>query len=167
MRNENEVAITRVIGRPALLGHIGEYIASQIFNIALAKKATNPGIDGWFRSFPLAGESVDIKMYAKREAMLDINPQQLPGYYLVLAGPKSSAVSSRGTVRPWGIKEVFLFEATPLVARLRRRGVNVGTATGVREAEWERARIFPASPGAPLRLTKDQQAALRRFDLYA
>ena len=167
MRNENEVAITRVVGRPALLGHIGEYIASQVFDIALAPNATNPAIDGWFRSSPLAGKSVDIKTYAKREGVLDIKPEQLPDYYLVLAGPKSSAVSSRGTVRPWGIKEVFLFEAAPLVARLRERPVKVGTATSVRQGEWDRARIFPASPGAPLRLTEDEEAALRRFDLYA
>ena len=167
MRNENEVAITRVVDRPALLGHIGEYIASQVFNIALAPNATNPGIDGWFRSSSLAGKSVDVKTYAKREGVLDIKPEQLPDYYLVLAGPKSSAASSRGTARPWGIKEVFLFEAAPLVARLRQRPVKVGIATSVHQAEWERARIFPASPAAPLRLTADEQAALRRFDLYA
>lgn len=167
LRNENEVAIARVIDRPALLGHIGEYIASRIFSIELAAKATNPGFDGWFRSSPLAGKSVDIKTYAKREGVLDIKPQQLPDYYLVLAGPKSSAENSRGAVRPWGIKEVFLFEAAPLVARLRERTVKVGTATSVHQEEWNRARIFPVLPGAPLRLTKDQQAALRRFDLYA
>ena len=34
-RNANEAEITQVIGRPAQLGHIGEYIAGQIFDVAL------------------------------------------------------------------------------------------------------------------------------------
>ena len=165
-RNANEAAITGIIGRPALLGHIGEFIASRIFDIELEKSATNPGSDGRFRSRPRAGESVDIKMYGRREGILDINPERLPSYYLVLAGPKSSAATSPGTGRPWGIKEAFLFRAAPLVARLLERGVKVGTATSVRTGEWDRARIFPACPGTPLELTEAQQDALRRFDLF-
>ena len=167
-RNANEAAITGIIGRPALLGHIGEFIASRIFDIELEKSATNPGSDGQFRSRPRAGESVDIKMYGRREGILDINPERLPSYYLVLAGPKSSAATSPGTGRPWGIKEAFLFRAAPLVARLLERGVKVerGNPTSVHEGEWERARIFPACPGAPLELTEAQLGALRLFDLF-
>ena len=88
-RNENEVAITRVIDRPALLGHIGEYIASQVFNIALAPNAANPRIDGWFRSPALAGKSVDVKTYAKREGVLDNQAGTTPG---LLLGPYRSQV---------------------------------------------------------------------------
>ena len=38
-RNANEVAITRIVGRPAQLGHIGEHIASRIFDIELEQDA--------------------------------------------------------------------------------------------------------------------------------
>ena len=165
-RNANEGAITGIIGRPALLGHIGEYIASRIFDIELEKSATNPGSDGRFRSGPLADTSVNVKCYPKRDGLLDINPKHLPDYYLVLAGPEPKAATSTGKPRPWGIQNVFLFEAARLVARLRRLGVKVGIATYVRVQEWEQARIYPASPGAPLELTKDQRDALRRFDLF-
>ena len=121
-RNENEVAISRVIRRPALLGHIGRYVASQIFDIALGP-ANQKGMSGRFRSGPLAGRSVVIKTYGKREGVLDINPESPPDFYLVLAGPKATAANSKDVVRPWGIKEVFLFEAHPLIARLRERKV--------------------------------------------
>ena len=165
-RNANEVAITRIVGRPAQLGHIGEYIASRIFDIELEQDATHRGSDGHFRSGQLARKSVDVKFYAKREGLLDIKRMHLPDYYLVLAGPKSSATSSKGSSRPWGIKEVFLFEAAPLVARLLAHGVRVGTATSVRNEEWDRARIYPASSGDPSELAKDQMDALRLFDLF-
>ena len=165
-RNANEVAITGIVGRPAQLGHIGEYIASRIFDIELEQDATHPGSDGQFRSGQLAGKSVDVKFYAKREGVLDIKRKHLPDYYLVLAGPKSSATSSKGSTRPWCIKEVFLFEAAPLVARLLAHGVRLGTATSVRNEEWDRARIYPASSGDPPELAKDQMDALRLFDLF-
>ena len=169
-RNANEVPISGIIRRPALLGHIGKYVASQIFDIAL-KPANNPGINGRFRSGRLAQKSVAIKMYAKREGVLDINPKCVPDFYLVLAGPKETAANSKGDARPWGIKEVFLFEARPLIARLRERNVKIGAATGVRKDEWERARIFPSSDGDPfevpkLRISEAQQTLLRLFDLY-
>ena len=165
-RNANEVAITGIVGRPAQLGHIGEYIASRIFDIELEQDAAHRGSDGQFRSGQLAGKSVDVKFYPKREGVLDIKRTHPPDYYLVLAGPKSSATSSKGSTRPWGIKEVFLFEAAPLVARLLARGVRVDTATSVRNEEWDRARIYPASSGDPLELAKDQMDALRLFDLF-
>lgn len=164
VRNTNEVEITRVIGRPAQLGHIGEYIAGQIFDIALEYSAVHPGSDGRFRSGPLAGKSVNIKMYGKREGLLDIHPAYVPDYYLVLTGPKSTVMSSKGAARPWVINEVFLFEAEPLIDRLRARGVKLGVATSVRVEEWESARIYPGSPGSPLELTRGQQDSLRLFD---
>ena len=42
-RNENEIEVTRIIGRPAQIGHVGEYLASAIFNIALEVSATTAG----------------------------------------------------------------------------------------------------------------------------
>ncbi|MCY4325360.1 MAG: hypothetical protein OXC81_04995, partial [Betaproteobacteria bacterium] len=59
-RNENEKLITAITNQPAQIGHIGEYIASQIFDITLAKSATEPGMDGRFASGPRAGESVNV-----------------------------------------------------------------------------------------------------------
>ena len=53
-RNANEVAITGIVGRPAQLGHIGEYIASRIFDIELEQDAAHRGSDGQFRSGPFA-----------------------------------------------------------------------------------------------------------------
>lgn len=164
-RNANEVDIARVIGRPALLGHLGEYIASRIFNIKLHDTAVHPGSDGCFRAGPLEGKTVDVKMYSKRDGSLDI-ARQLPDYFLVLAGPKAPGVIS-GSTSPWGIKEVFLFETESLIARLKGRGVKIGTATSLRKGDWDRACIYPASTVAPLRLTDAQREALGCFDLFA
>ena len=106
-----------------------------------------------------------MKFYPKREGVLDIDRKHPPDYYLVLAGPESSATSSEGSPRPWCIKEVFPFEAAPLVARVLARGVRVGTATSVRNQEWDRARIYSASSVDPPELAKHQIDALRFFDL--
>ncbi len=164
-RNANEVAITEVIGRPALIGHVGEYIAGRIFDIALEPSAVNPGSDGRFRSGPLTGKSVNIKMYGKRERLLDIRPEYVPDFYLVLTGPRTTTATSRGTTRPWGIEEVFLFEAGPLIDRLRARGVKLGVATSVTEREWISARIWPVSSGSPLEISRAQADDLRLFAL--
>lgn len=165
VRNANEVEITRIIDRPAQIGHVGEYIASRIFDIALEDSAVHPGSDGRFGSGPFAGRSVNIKMYGKREGLLDIHPAYVPDFYLVLTGPRATTMTSRGTPRPWSVNEVFLFEAVPLIRRLRVRGVKLGVATSVAAAEWEAARVWPDSPDAPLQLTEVQQARLLAFTL--
>ena len=74
-RSEVEVAITRIIGRPAQIGHIGEYIAAKVFRIALAPSASEKGYDGRFEDGPPQGRTVNIKWYAKREGVLDIEPR--------------------------------------------------------------------------------------------
>ena len=104
-RNALECEITELIGRPAAIGHIGEYIASRIFGIALEKSASAKAIDGHFSTDPIKGRSVNIKWYALREGLLDITPECLPDYYLALVGPRSSAMTSRARVRPWLIRE--------------------------------------------------------------
>ena len=86
-RNANQVEITRVIGRPALLGHVGESITGRIFDIALEALADNPDSDGRFRSGPLSGKSVNIKMYDKRDGRLDIGPDDVPDF-CVVPGPR-------------------------------------------------------------------------------
>ncbi len=164
VRNATEQAITRIIRRPASIGHIGEFIASQIFSIQLEESATNRGHDGRFLSGVLRGKTVNVKMYGKREGSLDIKPSSLPEYYLVLTGPKASATNSKDQTRPWVISEVFLFDAPALVERLRIRGVRMGVATSVTLAEWDAARIYPPSEFAPLALTEGQMLAVRLFE---
>ena len=106
-RNAVDARIAAIIGRPALVGHMGEYVASEILDIQLAASATQAGHDGRFRDGPLAGRTVNIKMYGKREGVLDINQEHVPDFYLVLSGPKSPAPTSKGSTRPFVIKEVF------------------------------------------------------------
>src|SRR5947209_6622008 len=113
-RIDNEIAA--LLGRPALRGHAGEYLAAAIFDIHLAHSATNKGSDGTFRSGPLADQSVNVKWYAQQQALLDINPNGVPDYYLVLTGPRASAVSSRGTTSPWVIDHVYLFSGLAVIA---------------------------------------------------
>jgi len=163
VRNSTEMAITRIIGRPAQIGHIGEYIASNIFDIQLEVSAVNPGSDGYFNSGPLAGKSVNIKMYGKREGFLDINIKYLPDYYLVLTGPKTTQSSSKGQTRPWLVSEIFLFEAASLVERLKERGIKFSVATSVVMKEWDTARIYPTWKGAPLVVSEEQEGSIGLF----
>jgi hypothetical protein len=77
-RNVLDARISTIIGRPAQLGHIGEYLAAAIFDLALHESATHRGSDGHFRSGPLAGRSVNVKWYPKLEGVLDINQVHSP-----------------------------------------------------------------------------------------
>ncbi len=45
-KNAVEAAIASIIGRPAFIGHVGEYIASYVFDIALEASASARWIDG-------------------------------------------------------------------------------------------------------------------------
>jgi len=93
-KNRVEDAIADVIGRPALMGWVGEYIAASIFGIELEQSAARKSIDGHFVRGPLAGKTVNIKWYGKMEGLLDITPGHLPDFHLVMTGPKSGAISS-------------------------------------------------------------------------
>ena len=130
-KNEIENEIAQIIGRPALVGHVGEYIASVVFGIRLEHSAAQKGIDGKFAHGPLTGKSVNVKWYGKMDGLLDINPKYLADFYLVMAGPKSGPVSSREATRPWVISSVYLFESEDLLRTLNARGVRIGTATSV------------------------------------
>jgi len=70
--------ISEITQRPATIGHTGEYIAAEIFDIELEESANAKGIDDHFRSGTLAGRTVNVKWYSKLEYMLDINPDALP-----------------------------------------------------------------------------------------
>ena len=155
--------ITDITGRPATIGHTGEYIASRIFDIELEESASAKAIDGWFRSGKLAGRTVNIKWYGKLEYMLDITPDELPDFYLVMTGPKNQGAASRGEIRPWVISYVFLFKAAELVRELQARGVKIGTATSVVKHEWEAAEIYPNQRNLGFRPTDEQMAQLLAF----
>lgn len=157
----NEIA--RLIERPAEIGHVGEYLAATIFAIELSASATSKSIDGYFADGPLVQRSVNIKWYGKWECVLDITPHALPDYYLVLTGPKSAAISSRGATRPRAIHYVFLFDAAHLYARLIARKVKIGVVTSVAQHLWQEAEIYPTQRNQTLLLTEAQRQWLALF----
>jgi hypothetical protein len=161
--NEIGDLIASLIGRPAEFGHIGEYVASKVFIIALVESAAHKSIDGYFAGGALVGRSVNIKWYAKWEGLLDITPHALPDFYLVLTGPKSAAISSRGTTRPKVIEYVFLFDAAELVVALTVRKVKIGVATSVVRPLWLKAEVYPTQRNPRLVLSEEQRHLLALF----
>lgn len=149
-RNAIDAELARLIERPMTSGHLGEWIAAQVFDIELEVSAVAAGIDGHFRSGPLRGRTVNIKWYLKREGLLDTTESTALDYYLVLTGPPSAAVSSRGTIRPWCIEAVFLFDARQLRSEQIMRGVKRGVASSVIKQQWTAAEIYPLSTNARL-----------------
>ena len=162
-RNALDKGIARVIGRPALAGHFGEFIASNVFDIDLHPSGTTKGNDGRFTKGPLAGKTVEIKYYPKNEGLLDIKTDGTPDFYLVLTGPRAAAASSRGTTRPWVIEAAYLFENASLLNNLTERNLKIGVATSVRRELWDRAEIYPGSANGVLTLTEPQAAMLLLF----
>lgn len=160
-RNALDAELARLIQRPMTSGHLGEWIAAQVFDIELEASATAAGIDGRFGSGPLQGQTVNIKWYLKREGVLDTTESAALDYYLVLTGPQSAAVSSRGTTRPWCIQAVFLFDARQLRSEQIRRGV----ASSVLKQQWIAAEIYPSPSNAQLTVTSQQADQLKLFAL--
>lgn len=162
-KNAIESKIASIIDRPAIIGHVGEYIASRLFKIQLEQSASQKGIDGYFDEGPLVGKSVNIKWYTKQNGLLDITLESLPDYYLVLTGTRAPASSSKGTTLPWVIQEVFLFNSDELVQSLRARKVKIGIATSVVSDSWQKAMIYPHSSNHHLSLTDEQIMTLSLF----
>src|SRR5437667_2637553 len=162
-RNEIEVKITEIIGRPAQLGHIGEYLASKIFDIELVTSASHRRFDGVFRDGPLKDRTVNVKWYAKNEGIIALGEESVPDYYLVMTGPRGSAGPSRGETRPWIIEFVYLFKGPELIRSLREGGAKITPATGVRNKLWETAEIHPQQRNRELALSEEQRKALRLF----
>ncbi|HJP58895.1 MAG TPA: hypothetical protein VJ865_02815 [Gemmatimonadaceae bacterium] len=164
LREHNRIGeqISTLIGRPALTGHLGEFIASKVFDVKLESSATKAGIDGHFMTGPLTGRSVNVKCYLKLET-LDINPRYLPDYYLVLTGPRSKAAHSRGASRPFVISHVFLFETEALCAGLSARGVKLQTGTSLRRDIWDAGEIFPESNNELYQISDAQRSTLALF----
>ena len=164
-RNTIDAELARLIRRPMTSGHLGEWVAAQIFDIELEASAVTAGIDGRFRSGPLQGRTVNIKWYLKREGLLDMTESTALDYYLVLSGPPSAAASSRGTTRPWCIEAVFLFDALRLRSEQVTRGVKRGVASSVIKQQWTAAEIYPSSANAQLTVTSRQAEQLKLFAL--
>jgi hypothetical protein len=157
VRNEVDHRISELLGRPATAGNIGEFVASRVFGIKLARSGSQAGYDGVFTGGPLAGRRVNIKAYGRHEGILDISPHPCE-CYLVLTGPAGPARKL-----PWVIDQVFLFDTELLLAALRERGVKIGVATSVRRHLWEAACVYPPNDRSPLRLTPRQQQLLALF----
>ena len=163
-RDTIDSQITSIIGRPAEKGHLGEYIASQIFDIELNTSATNKGSDGIFRTGTLFNKQVNIKFYGKQEGILDVNSTTSPpDYYLVLTGPKTHAAASRNSIRPWIIKSVYLFNHQNLVEKLHAKGRIIGIATSVSKEHWFDAEVYPTNNNKILNLTEEQKNKLSLF----
>jgi hypothetical protein len=168
-RNAISQSITEIIGRPAQPGHIGEWIASKVFDIELEPSAVTKGIDGRFRSGELSGKSVNVKFYAKLESTLAIRSDALPDYYLVLAGPRSVVMHSRGDARPWYIDFVFLFDSIDLCRRLAQNGSAKldEFATSIRRCYWDQAEIYPIQINPLIAISSTQRQAISLFSSCA
>ncbi|MDP8929849.1 MAG: hypothetical protein M3O70_15075 [Actinomycetota bacterium] len=162
-RNALDERIGAIIQRPMTSGHLGEWVAAQLFGIELASSAVEAGIDGWFEAGPRRGRSVNVTCYLKREGLLDLTAASILDYYLVLTGPTSAASSSREGLRPWCIAAVYLFDAKWLLEEQRARGVKIGTASSVRAVQWDAAEIYPRPLNPALPVSPDQAALLRLF----
>jgi hypothetical protein len=107
----------------------------------------------------LKGRTVNIKLYGKREGLLDLTEDPDTDFYLVRCGPKGAAVSSRGTTRDLVIESVYLFGAQRRLAELRERGVKIGVATSVASQYWDAAEVFPHVRECRLELSDERRAA--------
>ena len=54
-RNAIDAELARLTRRPMTSGHLGEWIAAQVFDIELEASAVAAGIDGHFRSLIIGG----------------------------------------------------------------------------------------------------------------
>ena len=161
-RNKNEVLITATINRPASIGHIGEYIASKIFNIALETNASKSVYDGKFVGGVLDSKTVNIKWYGKKEGLLDMTPVP-PDFYLVMSGPRGEQLKSSGQTRPWCIEYVHLFDGPELTETILKKGSKPGIATSVKKEYWDQAELWPEQNNQILILEEDQKSALAMF----
>ncbi|WUH99553.1 hypothetical protein OHR68_39700 [Spirillospora sp. NBC_00431] len=155
-RNTIDAEIATIVQRPMTAGHLGEWIAARIFDIELEASATNAAFDGRFRAGPLQGRTVNVKWYLKQEGLLDLSASATPDHYLVLAGPRAAAESSRGGTRPWCVRGVFLFDARRLRDEQHARGVRAGTASSVLRRQWDEAEIYPHGRNPLLPVSPDQ-----------
>ncbi len=161
-RNTIEGKIAALIGQPAQVQAVGEYIASVIFGIALDRIRMHKSSDGHFTRGPLAGKTVDVQWHIRHDGTIHLKTDPLPDYYLVFAGLKE-AVIQRSLSIPWVIESVYLFHSAELFNALRERGVQVGTGTSVTGPLWERAEVYPVQRNSSLILSEEERAMLALF----
>lgn len=99
-RNALDAELATLMNRPMTAGHLGEWIAAQIFVVDLEPAANHRGADGVFAGGPLRGRSVNVKWYLEQEGILDIPASEELDDILVLAGPRAPAARSEGSTRP-------------------------------------------------------------------
>jgi hypothetical protein len=95
--------------------------------------------------------------------LLDINPDALPDFFLVMTGPKSINPTSKGGIQPWLIDYVFLFNAAELMIELNARSVKIGIATSVQKHEWQNSEIYPNKRSMVYRMSDDQMGKVLAF----
>jgi hypothetical protein len=160
-RNTIDQKIATIIGHPAQVQSVGEYIAAVIFGIALsAETMTHKSSDGRFARGPLTGQTVDVQWRTKHDGILHLKTDPLPDYYLVFVGSKEALHSLS---IPWVIESVHLFHSGELLNALRERGVQLGTGTSITGPLWERAEIYPLQRNNRLILTNDERMMLALF----
>ncbi|MCL4559892.1 MAG: hypothetical protein M1281_04650 [Chloroflexi bacterium] len=162
-KNQIDNEIAEIIQRPAQIGHVGEFIASIIFDVQLMESASYKAIDGIFRSGLQGGKSVNIKWYGKQEGILDITPNALPDFYLIMTGPRSNQPTSRSGTRPWSIEFVYIFLTSDLVSKLTSRGSKIGIAASIPKSLWDQAEIYPNDCSPMLPLLSEQKHLLSLF----
>lgn len=162
-RNTVESNIANLLQCEVDLNIVGEQIAASIFGIRFVP-ATAPGQSaGVFTCPTLAGKTVEVRWYLRREGILNIHTDPAPDYTLVLAGPKFDPSEARALVDPWIITSAYLFHMPELFNMLRTRGVRIGPRISVNSHLWEQAEIFPSSPNSALVLTNEQLRLLQLF----
>lgn len=162
-RNTVESNIANLLGNNVQRSTVGEYIAASIFQITLIPSSQHHEFAGIFAAQPLAGQTVDVQWYPRREGSLHVYTEPAPDYYLVLAGPKQESSTVRALVSPWVITSVHLFASSELLLALQERNVQPGPHTSVINQLWERAEIFPRPLNQSLLLSAEQRQALQLF----
>jgi len=135
IREHNAVTarISQLVGRPAQVGDVGEYIAATIFDIELNPSASAKGHDGFFRPPPpLVGRSVNVKWGTPFEGGMDVSPDAPVDDHLALVSPRATSMTSKGVSCPWLIEAVYLFDAIERRTTLRAGGVGVARAIASR-----------------------------------
>jgi len=160
-RNKVDKSISAIIGCPALVGNIGEFIASKIFDIDLRESRSYGGNDGTFKAGNVADSTVNVKLYLKNEHVLDIALKNVPDYYLVLAGPTGREHDKHS--RPITLTSVYLFKADASVVSLRHRQIGIGQATSVAKKYWDEAEIYPRQACQFYIVSDNQKKRLRLF----
>lgn len=159
-RNTIDQKIATLIGRSAQAGNVGEYIAAEIFHIAMEEVGRLRGYDGRFITGPLRGKTVDVQWHPKRDGQINIRQDALPDYYLILTGPENITPPY---ANPWLIESIYLFQAHDLLMALRERGVQIGSGTSVTGPLWERAEIYPVPRNSQFQLSDDERKVLILF----